>query len=156
MSYRFLFVEDKHPAKPGTVTVAGEPNLDVPPGTLNSILKQAGLKGQQDTFRNSTRKSCRTRRSGRGQKTGASRGAWRCAPCRVGGVMWNGIPYGTAVIPAKAGIQSLDSAFPKVWGVDSRPSESSGQAFRGNDCDMHRPRLANDTCTAARYLWQEC
>jgi len=37
MSYRFLFVEDKHPAKPGTVTVAGEPNLDVPPGTLNSI-----------------------------------------------------------------------------------------------------------------------
>jgi predicted RNA binding protein YcfA (HicA-like mRNA interferase family) len=37
----------RHPAKPGTVTVAGRPNLDVPPGTLNSILKQAGLKGQQ-------------------------------------------------------------------------------------------------------------
>jgi predicted RNA binding protein YcfA (HicA-like mRNA interferase family) len=35
----------KHPSKPGTVTVAGKPNLDVPPGTLNSILKQAGLKG---------------------------------------------------------------------------------------------------------------
>ena len=35
----------KHPIKPGTVTVAGKPNLDVPPGTLNSILKQAGLKG---------------------------------------------------------------------------------------------------------------
>lgn len=34
----------KHPKKPGTVTVAGQPNLDVPPGTLNSILKQAGLK----------------------------------------------------------------------------------------------------------------
>jgi predicted RNA binding protein YcfA (HicA-like mRNA interferase family) len=33
-----------HPSKPGTVTVAGKPNLDVPPGTLNSILKQAGLK----------------------------------------------------------------------------------------------------------------
>lgn len=33
-----------HPAKPGTVTVAGKPSLDVPPGTLNSILKQAGLK----------------------------------------------------------------------------------------------------------------
>jgi len=32
--------------KPGTVTVAGKPNLDVPPGTLNSILKQAGLKGR--------------------------------------------------------------------------------------------------------------
>ena len=34
----------KHPSKPGTVTVAGEPSLDLPPGTLNSILKQAGLK----------------------------------------------------------------------------------------------------------------
>lgn len=33
-----------HPSKPGTVTVAGKANLDVPPGTLNSILKQAGLK----------------------------------------------------------------------------------------------------------------
>ncbi len=35
----------QHPAKPGTVTIAGKPNLDVPAGTLNSILKQAGLKG---------------------------------------------------------------------------------------------------------------
>ena len=34
----------KHPVKAGTVTVAGNPGLDVPPGTLNSILKQAGLK----------------------------------------------------------------------------------------------------------------
>ena len=34
----------KNPGKPGTVTVAGKPSLDVPPGTLNSILKQAGLK----------------------------------------------------------------------------------------------------------------
>jgi len=34
----------KHPTKPGTVTVAGKPILDMPPGTLNSILKQAGLK----------------------------------------------------------------------------------------------------------------
>jgi len=34
----------KHPTKAGTVTVAGKPSLDVPPGTLNSILKQAGLK----------------------------------------------------------------------------------------------------------------
>jgi predicted RNA binding protein YcfA (HicA-like mRNA interferase family) len=33
-----------HPKKPGTVTVAGKPSLEVPPGTLNSILKQAGLK----------------------------------------------------------------------------------------------------------------
>ncbi|HEY7201183.1 MAG TPA: type II toxin-antitoxin system HicA family toxin [Candidatus Dormibacteraeota bacterium] len=33
-----------HAAKRGTVTVAGHGNVDVPPGTLNSILKQAGLK----------------------------------------------------------------------------------------------------------------
>jgi predicted RNA binding protein YcfA (HicA-like mRNA interferase family) len=33
-----------HPTKTGTVTVAGKPSIDVPPGTLNSILKQAGLK----------------------------------------------------------------------------------------------------------------
>ncbi len=34
----------KHPTKPGRVTVAGKPNNDIPPGTLNSIFKQAGLK----------------------------------------------------------------------------------------------------------------
>jgi predicted RNA binding protein YcfA (HicA-like mRNA interferase family) len=34
----------KHPEKPGTVTVAGKESVDIPPGTLNSILKQAGLK----------------------------------------------------------------------------------------------------------------
>jgi predicted RNA binding protein YcfA (HicA-like mRNA interferase family) len=33
-----------HPTKPGTVTVAGHPAVDIPPGTLNNILKQAGLK----------------------------------------------------------------------------------------------------------------
>jgi len=33
-----------HPTKPGTVTIAGKPSVDVPPGTLNSVLKQAGLK----------------------------------------------------------------------------------------------------------------
>jgi len=33
-----------HPTKPGTVTIAGKTSSDVPPGTLNSILKQAGLK----------------------------------------------------------------------------------------------------------------
>jgi predicted RNA binding protein YcfA (HicA-like mRNA interferase family) len=35
----------RHPRKPGTVTVAGKPGIDIPPGTLNSVLKQAGLKG---------------------------------------------------------------------------------------------------------------
>ncbi|MBV8230709.1 MAG: type II toxin-antitoxin system HicA family toxin [Planctomycetaceae bacterium] len=34
----------KHPTKPGRVTVAGKPSDDLPPSTLNSILKQAGLK----------------------------------------------------------------------------------------------------------------
>ena len=34
----------KHPTKLGRVTVSGKPNDDLPPGTLNSILKQAGLK----------------------------------------------------------------------------------------------------------------
>jgi len=33
-----------HASKPGTVTVAGKPSQDIPPGTLNSILRQAGLK----------------------------------------------------------------------------------------------------------------
>jgi hypothetical protein len=59
---------------------------------------------------------------------------------RIGfGVIWDGIPFGTPVIPAKAGIQSAGSVFPKVCGVDSR--------FRGNDCDFKRPHLANDTVT---------
>ncbi len=34
----------KHPSKPGRVTVAGKPGDDLAPGTLTSILKQAGLK----------------------------------------------------------------------------------------------------------------
>lgn len=34
----------KHPDKPGRVTVAGKPGDDLAPGTLNSILKQAGIK----------------------------------------------------------------------------------------------------------------
>jgi len=33
-----------HPLKSGTVTVAGKPGVDMPTGTLNAILKQAGLK----------------------------------------------------------------------------------------------------------------
>lgn len=34
----------KHSNKTGTVTIAGKLSLDLPPGTLNSILKQSGLK----------------------------------------------------------------------------------------------------------------
>jgi hypothetical protein len=45
----------------------------------------------------------------------------------------------TQVIPAKAGIDSWDSAFLKVCGVDSR--------FRGNGCDPRHPYLANGAIT---------
>jgi predicted RNA binding protein YcfA (HicA-like mRNA interferase family) len=34
----------KHETKPGRVTVPGKPSDDLAPGTLNSILKQAGMK----------------------------------------------------------------------------------------------------------------
>src|ERR1039458_967380 len=50
------------------------------------------------------------------------------------GIIWDGIPSATPVIPAKAGIQSVGGAFPLVGGVDSR--------FRGNDYTWKRPRVA--------------
>jgi predicted RNA binding protein YcfA (HicA-like mRNA interferase family) len=34
----------KHPVKKGRVTIAGHRNDDLAPGTLSSILEQAGLK----------------------------------------------------------------------------------------------------------------
>ena len=34
----------RHPALSGTVTVAGKRNAEIPPGTLRSALRQAGLK----------------------------------------------------------------------------------------------------------------
>jgi predicted RNA binding protein YcfA (HicA-like mRNA interferase family) len=34
----------KHASKAGLVTVAGKPGDDLAPGTLNSVLKQSGLK----------------------------------------------------------------------------------------------------------------
>ena len=34
----------KHPTKPGRVTVHGKPSDNIAPGTLNSIMKQSGLK----------------------------------------------------------------------------------------------------------------
>jgi predicted RNA binding protein YcfA (HicA-like mRNA interferase family) len=36
----------KHPVKPGRVTIAGALSDELAPGTLNSILKQARLKGR--------------------------------------------------------------------------------------------------------------
>ena len=37
----------KHPSKVGRVTIAGKMSDDLAPGTWNSILKQAGLKGDR-------------------------------------------------------------------------------------------------------------
>jgi predicted RNA binding protein YcfA (HicA-like mRNA interferase family) len=44
---RGIYRQFKHSDKSGTVTVAGKASIDVPPGTLNSILKQAGLKHER-------------------------------------------------------------------------------------------------------------
>jgi predicted RNA binding protein YcfA (HicA-like mRNA interferase family) len=35
----------RHPTKPGTVTVAGNLGAELKPGTLASVVRQAGLKG---------------------------------------------------------------------------------------------------------------
>ena len=37
----------RHPRKRGLVTVPGKPSDDLAPGTLNSVLKQAGLKEKE-------------------------------------------------------------------------------------------------------------
>jgi predicted RNA binding protein YcfA (HicA-like mRNA interferase family) len=37
----------RHAEKPGRVTIAGHPSDDVAPGTLNSILRQSGLKEER-------------------------------------------------------------------------------------------------------------
>ena len=34
----------KHKTKKGLVTISGKPSAELAPGTLNSVLKQAGLK----------------------------------------------------------------------------------------------------------------
>lgn len=34
----------RHSSKPGSVTVSGNAGRDIPPGTLRSVLKQAGLE----------------------------------------------------------------------------------------------------------------
>ena len=33
----------RHPEKSGTVTIAGHPSTDIPPGTWLNILRQAGI-----------------------------------------------------------------------------------------------------------------
>lgn len=37
----------RHPTKPGTVTIPGHPSDELAIGTERSILKQAGLKGNE-------------------------------------------------------------------------------------------------------------
>jgi predicted RNA binding protein YcfA (HicA-like mRNA interferase family) len=37
----------KHPTKPGLVTIPGKPGRDLPVGLQRSILRQAGLLGDQ-------------------------------------------------------------------------------------------------------------
>jgi predicted RNA binding protein YcfA (HicA-like mRNA interferase family) len=37
----------KHPRKPGRVTITGKLSHDLAPGTINSVLKQAKLKGSK-------------------------------------------------------------------------------------------------------------
>ena len=44
VTFRGSHRQFKHRSKPGRVTVAGRPIADLAPGTLASILKQAGLK----------------------------------------------------------------------------------------------------------------
>ena len=36
-----------HPERSGVVTVSGNLGRDIPPGTLNAVLKAAGLKGER-------------------------------------------------------------------------------------------------------------
>lgn len=37
----------KHAIKPGRVTIAGNPGDDIAAGTLNSVLKQAGINQEE-------------------------------------------------------------------------------------------------------------
>lgn len=41
----------RHPNRTGSVTVAGKPSADLPPGTLGSIRRQAGLRDKQPADR---------------------------------------------------------------------------------------------------------
>jgi predicted RNA binding protein YcfA (HicA-like mRNA interferase family) len=38
----------KHPSKPGRITIAGNLNHDIAPGTLHSIMKQAQLGEEKE------------------------------------------------------------------------------------------------------------
>ena len=68
----------------------------------------------------------------------ARQSTWRAGS----GVIWNGIPFHTQVIPAKAGIHSQNLRRCAVYGVDSR--------FRGNDCGFECACLSNGTSTGGQ------
>jgi hypothetical protein len=63
-------------------------------------------------------------------------------PCVGGGVICVKLRSPTAVIPAKAGIQSAGNSFPGAWAVDSR--------FRGNDCACWPEATSNDATAPVR------
>ena len=71
---------------------------------------------------------------------------FRFAPVGGSGFLWNEIPYGTPVITAKAGIQSVDIAFPEVCGVNSRSPAFGEDKFRGNEDVLERPPAINYIC----------
>lgn len=58
-------------------------------------------------------------------------------------IIWDCTSLRAAVIPSNAGSHSLDGTFRRVCGVDSHPSASSGQPFRGNARGPRRPCVAN-------------
>ncbi len=60
------------------------------------------------------------------------------------GVIWNGIPFETPVIPAKAGIYPPNLWKCAVVGLDSR--------FRGNDRRIEWIPIPNDTSTKAAMI----
>jgi predicted RNA binding protein YcfA (HicA-like mRNA interferase family)/predicted RNase H-like HicB family nuclease len=51
LSTKGSHMQFKHPVKPGRVTIAGKHSADLAPGTLDSILKQAGPKGKKQMHR---------------------------------------------------------------------------------------------------------
>jgi hypothetical protein len=73
-----------------------------------------------------------------GERTQRNGGTHPPEPRADGGVICVKLRSPTAVIPAKAGIQSAGNSFPGAWAVDSR--------FRGNDCAC-RPEAASNDAT---------
>jgi hypothetical protein len=64
------------------------------------------------------------------------------------GVIWNGIHFERPVVPAKAGIQSEETAyFRTLAGWIPALRQAQGKLFAGMTAACTRPRLASDTCT---------